>query len=94
MIVGSLALMMINLLLAILITAGAPPYTYIIMFGMYLPVFNMTLGPVCWVYFSETLTDLGMGLAMAFDWITMALLSIIMFAIDSKTGRSDVIFWI
>jgi MFS family permease len=77
MILGAILLACVNILLAIVIVSQAPAFTYLIMFFMYLPIFNMTLGPVLWVYFSETLTSNGMGIAVMFNWITIGILSII-----------------
>ena len=62
---------------------------------IYIAFFESSLGSVIWIYFSETLTDRGIGIAVAINWIftgIIGLFPLFLELLDNKIAYAFLIF--
>ena len=55
-----------------------PPLLSQVIFGwviLYIISFAMTIGPICWIYLTEIMTEKGMGIAVAINWFLVIIMS-------------------
>ena len=45
------------------------------LFSFYVISFAMTLGPICWIYLAEIMTEKGMGIAVSINWFLVIIMS-------------------
>ena len=50
-------------------------YIFMILVSIFLVSFAITLGPISWLYLAEIMTELGMSIAVAVNWLIVILLS-------------------
>ena len=50
-------------------------YIFMVLVSIFLVSFAITLGPISWLYLAEIMTELGMSIAVAVNWLIVILLS-------------------
>ena len=64
--------------------------TLVIFIDLYLILFGVSLGPICWIYTSEILSDKAMALCTALNWGTCAVVVLIFPLVIDSYGLSSI----
>ena len=51
---------------------------------LFIVLFNLTFGPMLWIYVAEILPDIGVGIAVVFNWLGTSLVALLFPLISSK----------
>jgi len=46
--------------------------------------FALTIGPICWIYLAEIMTEKGMGIAVSINWLIVIAISYLPYFAHSK----------
>ena len=83
---GSVGMCLCQLLLSYFDYIDAASWLKLSIMLVYVAFFESSLGPVLWIYCGEVMTDKGVGLAVAMNWIWAAIIGAVFPVMSSDSG--------
>lgn len=76
MIIGNAGMMTSHLVLGLLSVFHAPPEIAVVFICLFIVFFEISMGPVVWLYCGEIMNDKGIAIAVAVNWISAAIVEL------------------
>jgi sugar porter (SP) family MFS transporter len=77
MIIGNAGMMSSHLMLGLLTVYGAPKIIAVVLICVFIIFFEISMGPIVWLYCGEIMNDKGISIAVAVNWICAAIVELI-----------------
>lgn len=76
MVIGNAGMMASHIILGLLSVLNAPPVIAVVLICIFIIFFEISMGPVTWLYCGEIMNDKGISIAVAVNWISAAIVEL------------------